>query len=276
MENLTPILENIDQIRHTLDELNRRVLELSINPQICSDSELQHEELKRLLSSPNWPEAICIDSLCIDEGDKKNRAVGILEVLKIFDIDPKDKKCLDYGCGEKYLVDAMAQTAKLSVGYDLLDNWHEIQKEIYDIVILYDVLDHAERETPVDILKKIKSVIHENSIIFIHFHPWCCGHGAHLYRSINKAYIQLFFNKNELKEMGCTLTPATEIIYPIRTYKQWIKDAGFKIVENEIHRSAVSEFFRQEPLLSKIEKIWGPRFTLDQMGIEFADVVIKL
>ena len=276
MENLSPIIENLDQLTHTLNELKRRVLELSISPQIGPDSELQREELKRLLVSPDWPDAICIDSLCVDEYDKRNRASSILEVLKIFDIDPKDKKCLDYGYGEKYLVEAMAQTAKLSVGYDLSDSWDAIQQETYDIVVLYDVLDHAEQETPVEILQKIQSVVHENSLIYIHFHPWCCKHGAHLYRSINKAYIQLFFSKDELKEMGCILSPATEIIYPIRTYKQWIKDAGFKIAESEIHRGIVSDFFRQEPLLGKLEKIWGPRNTLDQMGVEFADVVIKL
>lgn len=271
MQNLLPIIENIER---SLNQLKKGILALS--PQIGSDSILQNQEIKRLLATTNWPEAINLESLCVSDDDKKERANGILDMLQIYGLDPQNKKCLDYGCGEGHLVQAMARTASLSVGYDLKDDWNKITKNTYDIVILYDVLDHAEQDTPTEILEKIKSVIHKDSLVFIHFHPWCSKHGAHLYRFVNKAYIQLFFNKEELKAMGCVLIPSEEIIYPIRTYKQWIKDAGFKTLENEIHQSPVPELFLQKPLYFMLEKIWGPKPTLEQMAIEFADVVIKL
>jgi 2-polyprenyl-3-methyl-5-hydroxy-6-metoxy-1,4-benzoquinol methylase len=218
-------------------------------------------------------EALCdLDS----EEDKINRSNHILEIIGEH-ISLKGKKCLDYGCGEGHLVKALGKFTKSAMGYDIVANPYTTDLKIvkknvpYDVVILYDVLDHAENEAPVSILNTVKSLIHDKSLVFIRFHPWTSRHGAHIYRHVNKAFAQLFFNAEEL---GCEIPPIFRTYYPIKTYKIWLKDSGFQIVNSKIHQTPVENFFRQQPLSSSIKNIWGE--DSNQMLIDFADVVVKL
>jgi len=269
------LLQTIDNFSFQLNKLRMEILELS---QMHSIKNSTHQLIAFRELLDDWPEAVPQNLLCdqTSESDKISRAEAILEIIQSFNVQPKNKTCLDYGCGEGHLVKVMKNTAKFSYGYEIGDNKEEIEKHApYDIVVLYDVLDHAINEKPVNILNNIKKLIHKKSIVFIRFHPWCCRHGAHLYQKINKAFVQLFFSKEELIEMGCEIMPTIEIIYPIRTYKQWIKDAGFQIINHKIDYSPLETFFQTEPFIGKIKEVWGTT-GFNYMQTNFADVVLSL
>lgn len=278
-------MENINQLLSTLEVMESQITEIKKNllkktpPQITPAVGFAKAELDRLLGSDDWPIAVPAIALCNSEEDKVGRAQEILEIMRGMAVITENKMCLDYGCGDGHLVKAMAEKAKFSIGYDPANtttNLVEVTANApYDVVVLYDVLDHVENENPVEVLKKIKELIHKDSMIFIRFHPWCGKHGTHLYRQINKAFIQLFYTLDELLAMGYKPMPTIEIAYPVRTYKQWIQEAGLKLLRSTIERSSIPPIFYQQPFVEKIKAIWGDPYSI-QMEIEFADTVIGL
>ena len=124
----------------------------------------------------------------------------------------------------------------------------------YDVILLYDVLDHIIDEDPQTIKESIYGVLKDNGKVHIRCHPWCSKHGTHAYKSLNKAYIHLFFSPEDLAGMGIRTIPTRKIIHPITTYDDWFSKAGFKKIESNVLRDNVEPFFEQEDVLCKIIK----------------------
>lgn len=224
------------------------------------------EDLKILLDSEDWPEAVFSLQIADEnsEGDKDERASGIADIL----LPPlKGKKFLDFGCGEGHVAKYVSSEASVSVGYDIersersLLMWEDatagflltvdIEKVKsygpYDAILIYDVLDHAK--DPTGVLSTAKSLLSDDGTIYLRCHPWCGRHGGHIYRALNKAFAHLVFSEDELKKLGLSAEYTRTIIFPLSSYDSIIKSAGFEAHEPEIERQEVEPFFYDNELV---------------------------
>lgn len=267
-------------------------------PLVKSQSIDDFQILKDLLESDQWPEAVNSNMVCDfnSEEDKMDRGIGIVEIMIGDNLN--NVKFLDYGCGEGHVaIQAKNSGATLSVGYDIRQtgnqSWETMESILlttdfekvkehgpYDVVLLYDVLDHIENENPIDVLKKIKSLLNPNGLVYIRCHPWCGRSGGHLYDKINKAYVHLIFTENELSSMGHNLIPNNKTLYPIKTYVDWINASGLKIISDIADTHPPEPFFKEnETIRNRIYNVYDrklsdefPEFQLEQ---KFRDYILK-
>jgi len=258
--------------------------------------------LKSLLESEDWPQAVFEVQIADEnsEKDKEERAQGICDIL----LPPiSGKKILDFGCGEGHIAKHLSNDATLSVGYDIEKStksqfeWEQLKNNLllttdfekvkfegqYDAIVIYDVLDHASQDSMSEILLKAKSVLSDEGKIYLRCHPWCCRHGGHAYRKINKAFVHLVLDQDELKSLGVEIEYGHKVATPLATYGKAIEDAGLvKDSEHEIDTQEVEPFFSENPLVKgRILKAFGikewgengrPSFQMSQC---FVDYVLK-
>ena len=302
------------EIKNILNDLKSKSSDSMALRQIVSgfvselDSLCEFEDLKKLLNSDDWPHAVFQVQIADEnsEKDKEERAEGIADILL-----PKldGKKILDFGCGEGHVAKYAANEASISVGYDIERSsksqleWEKKKENLllttdfekvktegpYDIILIYDVLDHAKIESMSEILGRVKSVLSEDGNIFLRCHPWCGRHGGHAYRKINKAFVHLVFTEDELEKMGLELEFNNKVLCPLATYSKAIEDAGLANINSEdIDFQDVEPFFSNNPVVKKrllqlygLEE-WGhqeagqparkPAFQMSQC---FVDYVLK-
>lgn len=249
--------------------------------------ESSHKRIDLLLSN-QWPEAAPSYLICEtdNESDKFDRANGILDWMKV---PIKNKKFLDFGCGEGHLAKVSSDSASLSLGFDLEKTgnllWEEPDSKgsfltidfekiksnaPYDVICLYDVLDHSE--SPVSVLSQIKELCNSDTRILVRCHSWMSRHGAHLYKEFNKAWIQVFFSEQELSLMGLKAKIIQKYYFPLDTQRAWFN--GFNIESSDIEKSLVENFFRQPELAQKI--VGFKDFPEWQLSQSFNDYVLKL
>lgn len=298
---------------------HKGVKSLPIQPQIIPQQINDDEEFTLLtgyLQDTNWPNAVEPALICNQESEEEkfDRAEGILDMVVTKTV--KNVKFLDFGCGQGHVVEkASAQECKLAVGYDiesqnwqnrktgllLTTDWEEVKKHgPYDIVLVYDVIDHIVSPTYeivdchnppneiVEVFKKIKSITAQAGSIYVRCHPWVSKHGSHLYSKLNKAFLQLIFTDKELLQLGIVNTSLSvqKIIHPLNTYSKIFNLAGFKNVrENARLTDPVEPFFERNPLIAKrIKQNWltsadselrnGNKFPIFQMEMQFIDFQI--
>lgn len=175
----------------------------------------------------------------------------------------------------------------------LTTSWKEVVKKApYDIIMLYDVLDHIEGPVSniAKELKNIKSILRPGGSVYVRCHPFCSRHGTHLYQKINKAFIHLIFTEEELEKLGYGKEfqlPTRKIIHPIITYNEWFKTANFQLYKRDhVYREAVEPFFENIPLVAKrIKDHWkdssdknlksGKGFPRIQLEQQFVDYILK-
>jgi len=262
--------------------------------------EADFSTLKGLLESDDWPMAVAPVQMVDDrsEAEKTERAEGICEIL----LPPLvGLKFLDFGCGEGHVAKFASDVASMSVGYDpkrpdsspfewesevsgslVTADFTKVQAMApYDVVLIYDVLDHCEGD-PAEALIRAKSVLAEDGRIHLRCHPWTGRHGGHAYRKMNKAFAHLVFTEAELRVMGVELPNSKRFLYPIVAYDQAIDAAGLKSLSPaEVDIQEVEGFFRETPAVrDRILGLWGlsawsdnpPEFQMSQC---FVDYVLK-
>lgn len=287
--------ENIDQAIQHLDEIKNYLLTLKGLPQEASK---QFDILSALLESQEWPNAVPENLICDinDEAELVERAGGIADLM--IEQSFVDAKFLDFGCGTGHVATyAAAQKTKVSVGYDIAKigslTWEQegncllttqydkvLRNAPYDIILVYDVLDHIAAEDINSVVKKLKELSNAGTRLYVRCHPWCSRHGGHYYLQNNKAFIHLVFNDDELKKLGLTSMPTEKVIYPINTYKtMWVKH-GFHIIHQDISRSSIEDFFHTNSLVkNRITSRWTentknwPQWQMEQ---SFIDYILKL
>jgi len=284
-----------DDLDKLIEELNEQE-KVEILARLGSKKELTGDDefrtLCKLLQSAHWPKAVPDVWICKPDSkeDKMERAHEILRFLT--PTCQNKKKLLDFGCGEGHVT--MASTAEMAIGYDLVQPEHcDFQWEKmhagsklltnhlpkveshapYDVVLLFDVLDHTD--DPVQVLKTAKDLVDEGGVIFGHCHPWCGRHGGHLYQQINKAFVHLIFTEDELASMGYEVLKMQRVVKPNATYKQWLEDAGFQDVNFYLDVTEPESFFRNNPhTRNRIQEAlhvdrW-PRHQIRQNGVDFS------
>lgn len=245
--------------------------------------------LLNLLQSDDWPEAVPDFLICSDtEDDKLERAEGILDYIGV---DYQNKKVLDFGCGEGHVSLKVSEFSSDSLGYDIKSSgvlsWEQDGRYLlttdfskvesygpYDLVILYDVLDHCE--DPVALLKQVKSVCRPTTEIFVRCHSFMSRHGGHLYRQLNKAWVHFFFTAEELSLMGLESDIVQKCYFPIANQKKWFKSAELNIKSEDIIKGIVEDFFKKEEFKPRIKNIYKGDFPEWQMSQSFNDYVLTL
>ena len=255
-----------------------------------SNFSVETNHLIDLLFSPEWPEAVPDFMICgNNEKDKRERAEGVLNYISC---DLENKKFLDFGCGEGHVVDEVSKSASFSIGYDinplgllweckeknyiLSSDFNLVkQNSPYNIILLYDVLDHVE--FPEKVLSDISSLCSEETKVIVRCHPWMSRHGGHLYEKINKAWMQLVFTEEELKNMGYNMPFMQKIYHPLGVYNSWFDNSNFRIIKSSIIKSGVESFFRRSKIMSRlpIDKFRG-NFPDFQMSQCFDDYILSL
>lgn len=248
------------------------------------------EELKKLLYSDNWPQAVDPSNICNDnEEEKIDRAESIIEFL---DYDFANMNFLDFGCGEGHLVKKLAKNNILSIGYDILaagnfaweieqngmltSNWNNVLKKApFDFILLFDVLDHCQ--DPLETLEKLKSISKKETIISIRCHPYTSPHGGHLYQQLNKSYVHLIFTDEEIKKLGLKQIFTQKILRPQFQYKKWFEQSNMQILKFEEIKIDIDDFFRTtNVVLKRIPQIdENIRFPEHQMSQAFNDYKLQ-
>jgi 2-polyprenyl-3-methyl-5-hydroxy-6-metoxy-1,4-benzoquinol methylase len=251
------------------------------------------EKLKKALESERWVEAVN-PNLVIDlnsDFDKVERGRGIIELM--IEENLKGLNFLDFGCGEGFSTNYAAEIgANIAVGYDVANKkWDNfvskdnmafttsfddvVNKGPYDVVIAYDVIDHPINEHPLDLVKKMASVLKPDGKIYLRTHPFTSRHATHLYYDLNKSYLHLVFREDELKQ----LVPASKeqlnnfgVIYPLKTYKGYFGEAGLKVLNERMIKDQVEPFFKIPKVAERImERLKVNQFPEFQLSIQFID-----
>lgn len=266
-------------------------------------------ELKELLESEVWPQAVDPELICDDSSvdDQETRAEGLIDFL--IDEDLEGKKFLDFGCGEGHVAQkALEKNPLISMGYDikahsswptlvfppekkdgLTTDWDKIiANGPYDVVLINDVLDHLEGIEHVAQLKKIKDVMTPGGRVYVRCHPYCSRHGTHLYKKMNKAFIHLIFSEVELARLGLSSGLFThKIIHPNMVYKQWFNDSGFDLISDNNIINNLEDFFHMNPIVNeRIKDNWrgksvdpqlnnGRSFPSYQLRIVWIDFILR-
>lgn len=252
------------------------------------------EALNQFISNPAWVAAVPQDLICDENNheDKMDRARGVRDLFN-FNFSYENKKVLDYGTGYGHLVEALLEkNVSLAVGYDVVgefqiqsadkkvmtSSWDEVvSKGPYDLIFLYDVIDHVIGETPQEILIKAKSVLSDSGIIKMRCHPFISKHGGHLYNKVNKAYAHLVLSRDEMIKLGHDFKnyPTVRVTMPIRTYNKYIEDAQLKIVSQSVVNEQAEKMFLSGDFGHRIKTNLGMRnIPIPQMGMQFLDYTI--
>ena len=242
--------------------------------------ELDTDFIKAAVVGDQWPVAANPTAICNKHKneDKMQRAKGVVELM--IETDLAGKKFLDFGCWEGHMAYHAAKQTDLSVGYDIRErnwpvvgnannnfeptsnlilttSWEEMVKNgPYDVILIFDVLDHANvkdgLDAPGELLKKInEELLAPDGTIYMRCHPWISRHGTHIYQEVNKAYVHLVLTDDELLSLGMNMgEPTHKVIAPIMTYRKWITNAGLHLENERVIREPMEPFFKT-PAISK-------------------------
>lgn len=281
------ILYDFYKVKNEIKEVSNNLKKYGLP--LSSEYEKNIAELKKLAEDGSWPFAVDPEDICNSEEDVQKRADSILDLLVAERM--KDKRFLDFGCGKGHTIPAAKiREAKSVLGYDINDEYQfdkndfttnfDVVKEKapYDIIVLHDVLDHAERVNPIEILKQASSVLAGGGKIYVRTHPWSSRHGGHLYLNKNLSFLHLIFDEIELLRLfGIESEHNIKIIKPEETYDSWIKESGLDIKNKILVQSEVEEFFKYPSAVNeRLQKIWGESDFSKYLEIDFIEYILEL
>lgn len=246
-------------------------------------------KIKEMITSDDWPKAVPDEAIPQSESDKIERAETILDIFVTEHLE--GLRILDVGCGEGHVARAASERGALKVvGYDIEEKWNTPNTETliltteierakknapFDVVIIYDVIDHIKEADPVGLLNEVKNSLTSDGRIYLRTHPWCSRHGGHLYDKINKAFLHMCLDETELLRL---FGVSTEEVYPITQptdiYRKWIKSAGLVIKDESMVTQKVEDFFLNPPAALR-KRLEYANADLSQMSIEYVDYILE-
>lgn len=272
---------------------NEAVKLTTVTPPDNSHIEARKKHVKDLMAIDCWPQAVPSYSVGpVTESDQINRARAVLDFTIGNSIE--GMRFLDYGCGDGYIAsEASLRGCAEVVGFDLTPSecWgkfqgvqyttkaQDLKKHHYDLVFLYDVLDHAH--DPEALVSHIKELVKPTGFVYVRFHPWTSKHGSHLAKiGLNKSFIHLFLTYEELTELGYQPIFTRMEKSPLEAYHYWFRD--FEIQHKRIEKAKeINPFFHVDAfkeLLSTEQGIALDKIDdfLDLMRVDFVDFVFKV
>jgi 2-polyprenyl-3-methyl-5-hydroxy-6-metoxy-1,4-benzoquinol methylase len=284
MNNTRQIREYLAALEHMKKFFNRLLEEEKATlsgPASEKEKLAELTELRMLAKSDLWPNAVP-EKLISDDESQNARAMGVLETINT---SLNKKKFLDFGCGEGHTIKIAEEVfGAKSYGYDI-KNYHWSNEKItdnleivlnngpYDVILLFDVLDHSN--CPDSILKTCKKILSEDGKIFIRLHPWFSRSGTHIYKQLNKAYLQLVFNDDELATLGVA-QESIKKIESLESYKEWIKNSGLLIDSEKPIKQNIEIFFTHNPaILRRIKSNFDNEFPRTMLETQFIDLTLK-
>lgn len=213
------------------------------------------KHIDQLMAIDCWPEAVMPFLVAKPtQEDQINRANSVLDM--VIDRSVEGAHFLDFGCGEGWIAqEAVNRGVASSTGYDIVpnDNWKNLRGAVftsdlrdlpqgyYDAVVLYDVLDHCH--DPLKLMEQVKAVLKPNGVVYVRCHPWTSRHATHAFKQgLNKAYVHLFLNQDEMAEMLGQEPMFTRVEKnPLEAYRYWFNQ--FEIRKESTKTEPVSEFF---------------------------------
>lgn len=298
MPNLVKVNEALVKAEAALAELRSALNEQEtiVVPQTPMPEET-FETLKAVLDSDRWPVCANKNLICDpnDDAAKVQRGRGVVELMVEGEL--AGKHFLDIGCGEGHAAAyAATKGTALSVGYDVLaKNWENkvannlklttqweevVNLGPYNSILIFDVIDHLVNETAVEVLQKAASVLATDGRIYIRTHPFTSRHATHNYHDLNKGWIHLVFNDEELSKLipdPKHLEPNTGgVKFPFATYKNYFDQAGLEIVNNRPVKDNVEPFFQAPAIANRIIKNLGMKEFPDfQLSMQFIDYNLR-
>lgn len=308
LKNLPEYIRALNHILMFLKKLqDRNVVVQEVKPPSTQPDYLEEfTYLKDMLKTEKWPHAVDPELIVSSDNDaeKMNRAEGCLEQLLTSDLDltklPEDfdttefvsskikgVNFLDFGCGEGHVVRQAALMGATALGYDIQQQWDDdnallttdfglVEKNgPYDIIFVYDVIDHA-KEDGLELIQKIKSLKKPHGRIYIRFHPFVSRTGTHLYKTLNKAYAHLILTEEELIKLGHKGLEVKKLINPLSEYRRWCQLVKLKVVSEKLIRQKVEPFFLTTPIITQRIKMNYPDEKIIVAGLEqqFVDFIL--
>lgn len=295
-ESLEAAVQSLLELKKALNSESPTVVAQNIPPTEPQTQEEYNtfESLKNALNGDKWPAAVNPNLICDPNSaqDIEERARGIIELM--IEEDLKGKKFLDYGCGDGSVVNLSREyNTALSVGYDIVHRtWKQVSGTMisssfddikeqgpYDVILLFDVIDHLKTENPLQVLKKLKDILSPEGRIYMRCHPFTSRHATHLYHDLNKAYIHLVFSPEEIKQ----IIPQSNyeehnigVVYPIKTYTDYVAEAGLNVINRRDLTEKVENFFKIPKIAERIiRNIKFDNFPEFQMSLQFIDFVLS-
>lgn len=291
MDNTRQIREYIAACEHML-KFFRKLLEeekaFLSGPASERERIAELTELRMIAKSDVWPNAIPKELISEDNIESQMaRAAGILG--EYIAVDLNGKRFLDFGCGAGHVVEAAKSLfgAATAIGYDIREKaeWSDLkegkftsnintlkQAGPFEVILLYDVLDHADN--PVEVLKLCKQLKAIDGKIYVRCHPWSSRTGLNIHKILNKAYLHLVFTETELTSLGVVGEKTTKI-QNTDIYKEWINSAELTIMKESSIKQEIELFFTHNPaILRRIRSNFGEIFPRELMGIQFVDFVL--
>ena len=274
MNDSKKIKEYIKAISHMklfLEDLLKEQNRVIPAPKTDTEKLTEITNLRYLLKSNEWPEAVPPDLISLTEEDQYNQAEGI--VREYLNTTLIRNKFLNYGFNDK-IKDIVAGT-----GATLFEHAEDLNfnsDELFDVILCYDVLDDVDN--PVEVLKKLKSLKSEKGKIFVRFHPWTSRHGAKLYKTLNKAYVQLIFNEKELASVGLINSPCVNKSFDLKIYDDWIKEAELNVVKKSTVTQDLESFFvSHNSILRRIKNNFHDKgkFPDELLEVQFVDYILN-
>lgn len=212
------------------------------------------EELKEMVFSDNWPKAVP-EYMLTDERDYQeclSRGCDILQFLIKEEV--KGKRFLHYDLRDGSVVQVARDMKSDAFGYCdsfdviwnnefVLNDYDELVKQSpFDVIFLWDVLDHVVEEKSNEIIKSCYNLLSRGGTIYCRLHPWCGRHGADVYRQLNKSFIHLLFSEREFESLEIAIPFNKKVLQPDVIYRKWFEEY-FDITKEEIDRWPIEPFF---------------------------------
>lgn len=274
-----------------IEYLSRFLMDLSVEQATVSIS-INNGQFRRLIESPYWPQAVS-PVLIVDQNDEQAKVIRARTILNSFITMPviTGKKFLDFGCGEGHLVKLASTYTSLAMGYDpeitidndLLTSNIDIVKSNapYDVIVVYDVLDHVESHVMrQNCAKFISELLAPNGVGIVRVHPFSSRHASHVYPVFNKAYAHLIYTHDEMVELGYAPEPLLKTLRPLKFYRELWKNVGLNVLNENATRQPVDDFFTTPDMLQFfIDKHWyvdqevsaNHQWLMDILSLQFID-----
>lgn len=261
---------------------------------VAPSNALQMYFAANIINNPNWPEAVPQDLLAdiTSEDDMNCRAGTIIDCT--IDVDMQGKTFLDFGCGDGYVArEALNRGVEKSVGYDIfisdkwesvkqgltnlefVDDYDELKGQKFDIILIYDVIDHCEK--PLGLLVQAKKLLADDGVIYLKCHPWTSRHGTHIYKTLNRAYVHLLVKDENLKKMGHNGLKVRKLLHPIQSYREWIDRSGLVIKDEKVITNNLDKFFRDnEKTRKSIYKHWSAELEKGEISEDSINRILEI